>query len=331
MSTRRQMLATGLAFVPGASALIAKAQPGGAGPPRVGLLLAESVSLQAGRVDALRAGLEAAGRVDGTTIRFELRSAEGHYDRLDALAADLVDAKVDVIVAFGIKALTAARAATRSIPIVIPATSSDLVAMGYARTLARPGGNVTGSTTFGPEIMAKRLELIKELQRPLARVGVLVNPANSSFGPARAQMEAAARQMKVTLVHQGVRATSAFPAALAALARDGVQALVVQDDTLFNEASSKAIAALSTQQGWASIGGVGFAEAGGTIGYGRSDADLYRRGAHFVQAILQGRKPGDLPIEQASRFELVLNMNSVRALGLKVPASIAARADRTVG
>ncbi len=330
MPTRRQILATGLTLVPATGATVAMAQLAGAGLPRVGLLLAESVSLQATRVAAFRAGLMDLGLIDGRTIRIEMRSAEGHYDRLAALAAELVAARVDVIVAFGIKALTAAWSATRSIPIVIPATSSDLVAMGYAKTLARPGGNVTGSTSFGPEIMAKRLELLKELQKPVARVGVLVNPANSSFGPARAEMDAAARQMKVTLVHQAVKATSEFPTAVAALARAGVQAIVVQDDTLFNEVNSREIAALSSQQGWPSIGSVGLAEAGGTIGYGRSN-DLYRQGARFVEAILRGSKPADMPIEQASRFELVINMNSVRALGIRVPPSIAARADRTIG
>lgn len=331
MTSRRLALAASAsALAAGWSAVRVAAQPTPAGVPRVGLLLAESVELQAARMRSLREGMESLGLVEGKTVAFDVRAAEGDYSRLPALAAELVRLRVEVIVAFGIKALSAARAATGNIPIVIPATSSDLVALGYARSLPRPGGNVTGSTTFGPEIMAKRLELIKELDRAADRVGVLMNPANPSFGPTDRELETAARLMKVSVVSQPARSAADFQGAISALAKAGVDAVLVQDDTLFNDRNATAIAALSLRQRLASVGGVGFAAAGGTLGYGRSDAELYRRGAQFVASILQGHKVSEMPIEQASRFELVINMKSIRTLGIRLPAALAARADRVI-
>lgn len=331
MASRRQALVvTALAFATAMDMRLARAQTRPAALPRVGLLLAESIELQAGRIQSLREGMESLGLVEGQTVALEIRSAEGDYRRLAPLAAELVRTRIDVIVAFGIKALIAAREATRTIPIVVPATSSDLVAMGYARSLSTPGGNVTGSTTFGPEIIAKRLELIKELDRLTERVGVLVNPANSSFGSANSELDAAARLLKISLVPQQARSAADFESAVTALAKAGVQAIVVQDDTLFNDRNARSIAALAMRHRLASVGGVGFAAAGGTLGYGRSDVELYRRGAHFVDSILKGRKVADIPIEQASRFDLVINMRSVRALGIKLPPSLAARADRVI-
>jgi putative ABC transport system substrate-binding protein len=331
MTSRRQALVgSAWALAIGMRPLLAQAQSRASGLPRVGLLLSESIELQAARIKSLRDGLESLGLVEGRTIAFEIRSANGDYTKLPELAAELVRMKVDVIVAFGIKALSAAHAETRSIPLVVPATSSDLVAMGYAKSLARPEGNITGSTTFGPEIMAKRLELAKELNNQTDRVGVLMNPANSSFRAADRELEAAARHMKVSVVSRPVRSISDFESAITAFAKTGVDAVVVQDDTLFTDRNAEAIAAISLRQRLASIGGVGFAAAGGTLGYGRSDADLYRRGATFVASILKGQKVAEMPIEQASRFELVINLNSIKALGIRVSPALAARADRVI-
>jgi putative ABC transport system substrate-binding protein len=298
--------------------------------PRVGFLISEALSGQASRIEALRAGLRDRGYVEGKSIAIEIRSAEGNYDRLPGLAAELAGLKVDVLVAFGIKALAAASKATSTIPIVIPATSSDPVAMGLVSSLARPGGNVTGSTTFGPEIMAKRLELLKDVMPGMTRVAVLVNPANSSFGPTLKQMDIAAKSLKLSLVPFEVRARDEFDRVFAAMAKRRVDAMVIQDDTIFGEANANAIAKLAARQRLLAVGSNGFAEAGGTIGYGRTDAELYRRGAYFVDRILKGAKPGDLPIEQATRFELVINMKTAKALGIKIPQSVMLRADRAI-
>jgi putative ABC transport system substrate-binding protein len=297
--------------------------------PRIGFLIAETLSGQASRVEALRAGLRDRGYVEGKNIAIEFRLAEGNYDRLPELAAELARLKVDVLVTFGIKALVAAKGATTTIPIVIPATSSDPVALGLVSSLARPGGNITGSTTFGPEIMAKRLELLKDAMPRITRVAVLVNPANSSFGPTFQQMDITAKALKLSLQPFEVRAPGEFASVFAAMAKGRVDAIVVQDDTMFG-VNAKAIADLVAKKRLPSVGSKGFAEAGGAIGYGGTDAELYRRGAYFVDRILKGAKPGDLPIEQATRFELVINMKTAKALGIKIPQSILLRADKVI-
>ena len=297
---------------------------------RVGFLVPEALADQASRIEALRAGLAERGWVEGRNLVIEVRSAEGAYERLPALAAELASLKMDVIVAFGIKSLTAARAATTTLPIVIPATSSDLVALGFVERFARPGKNVTGSTTFGPEIMAKRLELLKETAPASKRVGVLVNPANASFGPTFTVMSAAARSLKLSIEPFEVRDRNEFPRAFAAMARARIDGLVIQDDTIFGQANADEIAALAAQRRLLAVGGREFADAGGAIGYGRTDADLYRRGAYFVDRILNGAKPADLPVEQATGFEMVINLPVASAIGIRIPQPVLLRADRVI-
>lgn len=328
MIDRRRVVVLGAGVLVTPIGARAQAVPGR--PPRIGLLVSETIAGQASRIDALRAGLAERGYVEGRSVVVEVRSAEADYERLPRLAADLANGKVDVIVAFGIKALTAATRATSTIPIVIPATSSDLVALGFARTLARPGGNVTGSTTFGSEVMAERLELLKELKPGAARVAVLVNPANAASAPTVAQMESSARASRLALRRLDVRSRAEFADVLVASAKAKMDGVILQDDTLFGAANAVELARLCSKHGLLGIGGVDFVEAGGTIGYGRLDAELYRRGAYFVDRILNGAKPGDLPIEQASRFELVINAKATRALGLAVPQPVLLRADRTI-
>jgi putative ABC transport system substrate-binding protein len=290
----------------------------------------EALADQASRIEALRAGLAERGWVEGRNLVIEVRSAEGAYERLPALAAELASLKMDVIVAFGIKSLTAARAATTTLPIVIPATSSDLVALGFVERFSRPGKNVTGATTFGPEIMAKRLELLKETAPTSKRVAVLVNPANASFGPTFAVMKAAAKTLKLSIEPFEVRDRNEFPRAFAAMAKARIDGLVIQDDTIFGEANADEMAALATQRRLLAVGGREFADAGGAIGFGRTDAELYRRGAYFVDRILNGAKPADLPVEQATRFEMVINLPVASAIGLKIPQPVLLRADRVI-
>jgi len=327
MVDRRQVLALGIGAL---AARAARAQGAAAAIPRIGFLISETLADQASRIEALRAGLREFGYVDGSTITIVSRSAEGNYDRLPALAAELVALRVDVLVAFGIKALVAASKATTTIPIVIPATSSDPVAMGLVQSFARPGGNVTGATTFGPEVMAKRLQLLKEAMPGATRVAILVNPANASFAPTLQQMNPVAAAARLTLTKFDVASAGDVDRAFAAMAKARIDAVVVQDDTLFGGGNRRAIAARASAQRMPSVGSKALAEAGGTIGYGGTDFELYRRGAYFVDRILQGAKPADLPIEQATRFELVINMKAAKALGLRIPSAMALRADRVI-
>ena len=327
MVHRRRVLALGIGAL---AARVAWPQDAAGRTPRIGLLISETLADQASRIDALRAGLNAYGYVDGRTITILSRSAEGNYDRLPELAAELVALKVDVLVAFGIKALVAASNATTTIPIVIPATSSDPVAMGIAKSVARPGTNVTGATTFGPEIMAKRLELLKELAPAATRVGILVNPANASFAPTLQQMSPVAKSARLALTRFDASSSGAFDRVFAAMASARIDAVVVQDDTLFTGSNARAVADLAAAKRMVAVGSKALAEAGGTIGYGGTDFELYRRGAYFIDRILQGAKPADLPIEQATRFELVLNAKAAKALGLRIPAAMALRADRVI-
>lgn len=327
---RRQALSLSLACGTVAAPWASWAQQPPTKMPRVGFLIPEAVADQAGRIDALRAGLAERGLVEGRNMLIDVRAADGAYDRLPGLAAELVALKVEVIVAFGIKALTAARRATTTIPIVIPATSSDLVALGFVDSFARPGKNVTGSTTFGPEIMAKRLELLKETMPATTRVAVLVNPANASFAPTFKVMDAAAKALKLSIEPFKVQEPGDFQRVFAAMAKARVEAVVVQDDTVFGEANAGEIAALASRQRLPAVGGRELADAGGMIGYGRTDSELYRRGAHFVERILGGAKPGDLPVEQATRFEMVINLKVARAMGIRIPQSVMLRADRVI-
>ncbi len=297
--------------------------------PRIGFLISETLSGQASRVETLRAGLRDHGYVEGQTIAIEIRSADGNYDRLPELAAELTRLKVDVLVAFGIKAVVAAKRATTTIPIVVPATTSDLVGMGLISSLARPGGNITGSAMFGPETAAKRVELFKEAVPRITRVAVLLNPANAASGLILQAMHATAKALKLELQPFEVRAPKEFGRIFSAMAKGRVDAVAVSQDTLFG-ANANEIAALAARQRLPSAGNKEFAEAGGLIGNGANNAELYRRGAYFVDRILKGAKPADLPVEEPTRFELVINMKTARALGIKLPESILIRADKVI-
>jgi len=296
--------------------------------PRVGILISETVSGQAGRVGALRAGLRDRGYIEGKNIAIEIRSADGNYDRLPELAAELTRLKVDVIVASGTKAVLAAMHATATIPIVDP-VMSDPVALGVSNSLARPGGNVTGSAGFGPETYAKRLQFLKEAVPRITRVGVLVNPANTASAMQVQAMRAAANALKLELQVLDVRTASEFGNAFVAMAQGRIEAILVNTDTLFR-AHYTEIADLAGKQKLPSTGTKEFAAAGGLIGYGVDDAAMYRHAAYFVDRILKGARPDDLPIEQATKLELVLNLRTAKALGLTIPQPLLLRADEVI-
>ena len=295
---------------------------------RIGFLGPETVSGSKSRVDALRAGLRDLGYVEGKNIVIEFRWAEGKYDRLPDLATELVRLNVDVLVAAGEKAVDAAKRATTTIPIVVPVTG-DAVATSLATSLARPGGNITGSTFFGAELTSKRLELLREAAPRITRVAYLLNPANSASGPGIAALEIAAKSLKLGIQPFEVRAPNEFDSVFTTMAKRHVDAIVVQADTIFI-INAKAVADLAATRQFPSAGLKEFAEAGGLIGYGPNLLEMYRHAAVFVDKILKGAKPGDLPIERATTFELVINMKTAKTLGLKIPPSVLLRADQVI-
>ncbi len=316
MKRRNLLMALGAGALAAPLASFAQQQP--AKVARIGFLGSGSASGYASLVDALRAGLR----------DIEFRWAEGKYDRLPDLAAELVRLKVDVLVTQGTPAALAAKRATTTIPIVM-AVSGDAVATGLVASLARPGGNITGSTLFNPELAAKRLELLKEAMPRITRVAVLVNPDNPARGPDFQLIKITARSLKVEIEPFEVRGPNEFESAFAAMAKRRVDAVTINQDGMLN-ANSRAIADLAAKQRLPSAGFKEFAEAGGLIGYGVNRPEMFRRAAYFVDRILKGAKPGDMPVERPTKFELVVNMKTAKALGIKIPQTILLRADKVI-
>ena len=327
MTSRRRIVSTlGTAAISAPFACITWAQ---GKIPRIGFLISESLPAQASRIDALQSGLRDLGYVEGKSVTIEVRSADGNYDRLPGLATELVRSRVDALVAFGAKAALAARAVTTTVPIVVPSFSY-LVELGLASSLSRPGGNVTGLSLLAQELVAKRLELLKETAPRISRVAALLNPAQAAGTRITLQkMRSAAKLLRMELQPLEVRAPDEITAAFTAIANRRIDAVVVQLDTLF-AANAREIARLALQHRLPAVGNKDFADAGGLIGYGANVEQLYRRAAVFLDKILKGAKPGDLPIEQPTRFELVINMKTAKALDLKVPQSILLRATEVI-
>jgi putative tryptophan/tyrosine transport system substrate-binding protein len=299
------------------------AQPPSPNLRRIGFLGSESASNEATRLETLRAGLRDLGYVEGKNIVIEIRLADGNYDRLPALAAELVGLKVSAIVTAGTKATLAAKRGTKTIPIVM-SSAGDPLALGLVTNLARPRENLTGLTSFGSEVSAKQLEQLKEALPRITRVAFLVNPAEPPT--ALQAMEPVAKALKLELSIFEARAPSEFDGAFAAMAQRRADAVVVQVDTLF-AANAKTIADFALKHRLPSAGNVAFAEAGGMIGSGANSIGGYRRAATYVDKILKGANPGDLPIEQATKFQLIINLKTARSLGITIPQSLRLRAD----
>ena len=328
MNDRRKLV-----FALGAGALMAPlvsfAQQPSAKIHRIGFLGITSAAGMATRLDALQVGLRELGYVEGMNLVIEIRYADGQYDRLPNLAAELVRLKVDVIVTHG-AAIRVAKEATTTIPIVMGALG-DAVATGLVASLAKPGGNITGSTFFGPELNAKRLELIKEVLPRAKRVAFLVNPDSGTavLEPSLQALAVAAKSLKVEVQRVDVRNPNEFDGAFAAMSKQQVSAVAIQDDPVLI-ANATAVASLAARHRMPSIGSVEFAEAGGLMAYGTQIPAMFRHAAVFVDKILKGAKPGDLPIERATTFDLVINMKTAKALGIKLPNSIFARATKVI-
>ena len=324
MNRRRDLLTLIVSAL--ASPLAAFAQQS-AKIPRIGFLISETLAGQTTRIEPLKAGLRELGYIENKNIIIEMRPADSMYEHLPALAADLVRLKVDVLVAFGAKAVVAAQRATSTIPIVIPSTG-DPIALGITTSLARPSRNITGSSPIGPGVAAKRMELLKEAVPNVARVAALFNPANASSS-VREALRKAAETLKVELYQFDALRSAEIASAFAAMAKRHIDGVVIQQDTLFI-ANAKAVAEFASKYRIAGTGTREFAEAGGLIGYGPNDGELYRRGAYFIDRILKGAKPADLPFEQATKFELIINQKTATALGVRIPQSVLLRAEKVI-
>jgi putative tryptophan/tyrosine transport system substrate-binding protein len=322
---RRTFVAGGLAVLATPTPCLAQ-QP--ARPVRIGILATPPASSFSTRMEALRAGLRDFGYIEGKNTLLAFRSADGKYDRLPELAADLVRDQVDVIVTGGTPAIRATKRATQAIPIVIAAVG-DAVAGGLVASLSSPGGNITGATYFARELAAKQLEMLKEAVPQTTRVAVVVNPDNAAMGPTLRTVESTARSLKVELEEIGVREPRDFNDAFLKIAGTRSRATLIIDDPI-TISSAQALADLALKHRLATAGFIEYAQAGGLIGYGVNLLAMWRRAAFFVDKILRGANAGDIPMERPTRFDLVINLRTAKALGLTVPQSLLLRADQVI-
>lgn len=323
MTTRRVFCVLGMAL-----ALPVRAQA----PtiiPRIGYM-ALPTSTPNVRLATFKQSLHELGYIEGKNIAVEYRTAEGKYDRFPVIADELVKLKVNVIVADdGTPSVLAARNATRTIPIVFTVIN-DPVASGVVRTLARPGGNVTGLSLQSPETTAKRLQMLKEILPGMYRVAVLVNPGNQSMNVWRQELPAAAAKLKVGLIVEEARSAGEIDAAFDRTIKKAADAMIIFDDGLFYAEAAR-IGSLAGRSRLPVMGGNSvIAEGGGLASYGANRLDLVRRSAHFVDKILKGASPGDLPIEQPLKFDLIINLKAAKALGIAIPSAVLLRADKVI-
>ena len=280
-------------------------------------------------IDALRQRLRDLGYTEGQNVVFEDRYAEFKAERLPQLASELVKLKPDVIFTHSVTGAKAAKEATRTIPIVI-GSAGDLVKDGIVASLARPGGNVTGVTLLSTELEGKRLELLKETSRKLSRVAVLVNSANSAWESYPQVLEPVGQALKLHLQRAEVSQSAELEDTFAVMPRSGVDGVLIVSDPMF-QAYRNGIAEFAARHHLPSISEVpGFAEAGGLIQYGLSIAEMGRQAAVYVDKILKGAKPADLPVERPTKFEFLINLKTAKQLGLTVPPAMLARADKVI-
>ena len=307
-----------------------RAQPQAGKVPRIGYLRVTSASDRPPLLDAFRQALRELRWIEGQNVVIDYRFAEGRLDRLPDLAAELVRLKVDVIVSLGTQGVTAARNATDTIPIVMIGVR-DPIAIGLIASLAHPGGNVTGVSGYaGLEIVAKQLELLKETVPEIRRVAVLSNPTNAYHQLAIKELNVAAGSLGVQLQLLEARGPNEFDGAFAAMAKERAGALLVLSDIMFNGHGTR-LADLAASRRLPTANAVRESvEAGGLMSYGPSFLDSYRRSAAYVDKILKGAKAADLPVEQPTKFELVINLKVAKALGLEVPPLLIAQADELI-
>jgi len=298
--------------------------------PRIGFLSGQSLSTISTRTEAFRQGLREIGYMEGKNIVIDWRFAEGKLDRLPALAAELVRLKVDIIVTGGGATTRAAKEVTTTIPIVM-AQDGDPVGNGFVASLARPGGNITGLATFAPELSGKRLELLKEIVPRLSRVAVLGNSAQPGNAQTLREVELAAKAFGVQLQYLDILGPKDIATAFQAASKGRADAVLILVAGLVATSERSQIARLAVKSRLPMIYDRPEAMGeGGLMSYGVSTADLDRRAATYVDKILKGAKPSDLPVEQPIKFEFVINLKAAKQIGLTIPPNVLARADRVI-
>ena len=328
MDRARRWLLTRLPLAIVAGPLPAAAQPA-AKPARIGFLGNSTAALEANLVEPFRAGLRELGYVEGRNVTIEYRWAEGKYERFPALVAELLALKVNVLVAAGTPAALAVKKATTVVPLVMVAVG-DPVATRLVASLARPGGNLTGLVSIAPDLEGKRLELLKEVVPKLSHVAFLLNPANAFHVVSEKQAREAAAALHLTVQFVPVRAEADFDPAFDAILREKPGALVMLADRLFLHHRTRIVDFAARHHLPAIYAYRELVEAGGLMSFGPSYAGMHRRAAYFVDRILKGAKPGELPMEQPTQFELILNTRTARTLRLALPPSVLLRASQII-
>jgi putative ABC transport system substrate-binding protein len=295
---------------------------------RIGFLGLDSASSHATRLAALRAGLRDLGWLEGTNLHIEYRWAEGNYERLPGLADELVRLKVDVLVTHATPGALAAKSATSTIPIVLAAVG-DILASGLVSSLRVPGGNITGLSIFTPELTAKRLELLKEVVPSLTKAALLINPDNPLSRPVLQEIEPTAKALNIAVQTFEARGPSDFGQVFATMKDQGAAALLLSEDSMLTT-NSNALAVLAAVNRLPSCGVPEFVRAGGLIAYGINFPDMDYRAAAFVDKILKGAKPGELPIERPTKFNIIINLQTAKALGITMPPTLLIRADEVI-
>jgi len=311
-----------------AAPLAAEAQQAGK-VYRLGFLGNSTAALEANLVGPFREGLRDLGYVEGRNVVIEYRWAEGQYERFPALVAELLALKVDVIVTAGTPAAVAVKQATTTVPLVMAAVG-DPVGTGLIASLARPGGNLTGLAAISPDLESKRLELLRELLPKLSVVSFMVNPVNPLHSVSEKHAREAAKVLRLRLEFVGVRTEAEFDHAFETIARERPGAMIVLADRVFLH-NRQRIVAFAAQHRLATVYPYReLVDAGGLMCFGPNYSEMHRRAAIFVDKILKGAKPADLPVEQPTKFELVINLKAARALGLTIPPSVLAQADEMI-
>ena len=324
---RRRCIIAGL-FVTLAAPLAAEAQQPGK-VYRVGFLGNSTAALEGNLVGPFREGLRDLGYIEGRNMLIEYRWADGKYERFPALIAELAALKVDVIVTAGTPAALAVKKTTPSIPLVMAAVG-DPIGVGLVASLARPGGNVTGLSAIAPELEGKRLELLREVVPKLSHIAVLWNPDNPFQAGSLKETKTAAQVLGIKVRLLGVRVSEEFPAAFAAILKERPGALLVLADRIFLHNRARIVGFEATHRLPGVYAYQELVEAGGLMSFGPSYAGMHRRAAYYVDKILKGAKPADLPVEQPEKFDLVINLKTAKALGLTIPPPLLLRADQVI-
>jgi ABC-type uncharacterized transport system substrate-binding protein len=325
-SDRRKIFCLALCVMLFALCATTQAQPSPT-VPRIGVLVTSPFFWD--RFAALRQGLRELGYVEGKNFVFEYRDAEGNVDRFPSLAAELVRAKVDLIYTASGEAVLAMKQATKTIPVVF-GTVQDPVASGLVDSLARPGGNITGLSALAPDLGSKRLELLKEIAPRVSRVAFLWSPPNPGSEAGLKDMRAAAQSLAIQLQSVAVQNPKELESSLESVVKERAHALTTAPDPIINNARTRVVGFAAKHRLPAIYAAPEFAQNEGLMSYAPNYGELWRRSALYVDKILKGAKPADLPIEQPTRFELIINLKAAKQIGLTIPPNVLARADRVI-